>query len=129
MLDRGAAGGQLDAALRHQLERLDQRLAAALEPAERALGARQLHAHPDLPLAVVGRQQPQRRLHQCAAAAGARGAVSAPASSSSAIAASSPAPADCSTWWARSAALAPRAGQRLGGARVRGQPPPAGHRS
>ena len=42
--------------------RLQQRLAATLELAERAQRARERDPHVDLPLAVVARQQPQRRL-------------------------------------------------------------------
>ena len=50
--------------------------------------------------------------NQRAAASGARALADLPASSRSSIAASSPRRADCSTWWARSVACAPRAARR-----------------
>ncbi len=64
VLDGGAHRGQLDAparrARRQQLAGLQQRRAAVLELAERALGGGERDAHVDVAVAVVARQQPQR---------------------------------------------------------------------
>ena len=70
-------------------------------------------------------QQPQRRLEPARRRGrGARARPPRPASSRSAIAASSPCAADCSTWWARSAGAAPRAASAAA-ARAWAREPPA----
>jgi hypothetical protein len=66
VLDRRASRGQLDAGRQRvgskQVQGLQQDLAAALELAKRAQRPRERDPHVDLPLAVLTRQQPQRRL-------------------------------------------------------------------
>ena len=66
VLDRRAARGQIDPARQRvggqQGERLQERLPAALELAERAQRPREVDPDVHLPLAVLGRQQPQRHL-------------------------------------------------------------------
>ena len=65
VLDRRAARGQLDPARQRvggkQCQRIQQRLPAALEVAERAQRPGEVDPNVHLPLAVLGRQQPQRR--------------------------------------------------------------------
>ena len=85
MLDRRAQRGQLHAPGHRvpgqQVARLQERLAAALEGAERALRRRQRHAQVHLALVVGRRQQPERRLEPARRrGSGARPAASAPAS-------------------------------------------------
>ena len=128
VLDRRAQGRQLHppghGLGRQQLHRLQQRGRGSAR-ARRATAA---------PTRATRAPPPGARSRPPAAAAapprtsvppppGRAGRSPAPASSSTPMASSSPCPADCSTWWARSAGAAPRAGERRGRPRVGREPP------
>ena len=112
VLDRRAVRRQLDPprdrVRRKELQRLQQRGPASVELTHGAQRRRERDTHVDLARHVDGGKQAQTRLEPARCRGRARAAAAAPASSISAIASWSPRPAYCSTWWARSAAGAPR---------------------
>ena len=113
VLDGGDRRGQLHLLKRalggQQVDRLEQERAGSLELPERGQRRGEGDANSDLPLAVGLGEEAQRLL--VPARRGGRGAARPPRlrrRAATSIAASSPWRADCATWWARSAAGAPR---------------------